>query len=349
MSATLLTGATGFLGSHLCRLLLERGDDVVAAVRPGSGAERLERAGVLIRRADIRDRASVRRAMRGVERVFHVAGLPDPAAPRQLTFTINAEGTRIVLEEALRVGVTRVVLTSSIAAIGPALPGSTADERNPWRAGPLRIPGLDAAREAEATAGRLFARGLPVVIVNPGLMLGPGDPGRSSTLLVRRFLRHELPFYVDGTLNVVGVEDVARGHLLADLRGVPGERYILGNRNFTMERLMADLARLSGVQGPALKLSLPMALALARSAGRAGIPGVPSPTLLRLLSLRWAMSSRKARRELRWAPGPHEDCLEATIAWYREREGDRLRPAGARQPLALRLAGTTFGLMRRGR
>lgn len=349
MTATLVTGATGFLGSHVCRLLLERGDEVVATVRSPAGARTLERAGARTRRADVSDRASVRRAMRGVTRVFHVAGVSDPAASRRLAFAINAEGARIVLEEALRAGVERLVLTSSIAAIGPALPGASADERNPWRAERLRIPFLDAAREAEATAARLVLRGLPVVIVNPALMLGPGDPGRSSTLIVRRFLCHELPFFVDGTINIVGVEDVARGHLLADLLGVPGERYILGNRNFTVERLMADLARLSGVQAPALRLPAPVALALARAPGASAIPGLPSSALLRLLSLRWAMSSRKARRELRWSPSPHEDCLEATVAWYREREGDRLRPAGARQPRALRLAGTALGVVRRGR
>ena len=93
---------------------------------------------------------------------------------------------------------------------------------------------------------RLVARGLPLVIVNPAHVLGPGDPGRSSTTLVRRFLRRQIPAYVDGTLNVVGVQDVARGHLLADQRGTVGERYILGNRNFTMQRLFADLGRISG-------------------------------------------------------------------------------------------------------
>ena len=96
----------------------------------------------------------------------------------------------------------------------------------------------------------MFERGLPVVIVNPATVLGPGDCGRSSTVLVRRFMRRQIPAYVDGTLNIVGVQDVARGHLLADERGVPGQRYILGNRNFTMDRLFADLARLSGIDPP---------------------------------------------------------------------------------------------------
>ena len=141
-----------------------------------------------------------------------------------------------MLEEALRAGVERVVYTSSVAAIGPALKRSTADERNVWDAARYAIPYVDSKHEAEVTALGLFERGLPLVIVNPAHVLGAGDPGRSSTVLVRRFLRREIPAYVDGTLNIVGVEDVARGHLLADERGVPGERYILGNRNFTLDR-----------------------------------------------------------------------------------------------------------------
>jgi dihydroflavonol-4-reductase len=158
-------------------------------------------------------------------------------------------------------------------------------------------------------------------------------------VLVRRFLGRQIPAYVEGTLNIVGVQDVARGHLLADQRGVPGQRYILGNRNFTLDRLFSDLARLSGVEAPPVKVPLPVALLIAR-AGQA-LPGgwAPTPAEVRVASLRWAFSSVKAERELGWRTSPHEDCLEETIAWYREREGERLPPPGARQPAALRLAG----------
>jgi dihydroflavonol-4-reductase len=185
---------------------------------------------------------------------------------------------------------------------------------------------------------RLVARGLPVVIVNPAHVMGAGDPGRSSTALVRRFMRRQIPAYVEGTLNIVGVEDVAAGHLLADHHGTIGERYILGNRNFTLDRLFADLGRLSGVQPPVLKLPLRLALALADAGQR--VPGLamPTPTEVRASSLNWAFVNRKAKRELGWATSPHEDCLEQTIAWYRERDGRVLAAPGARQPLALRLA-----------
>jgi dihydroflavonol-4-reductase len=339
MSRTLVTGATGFVGSHVVRLLVERGDEVIATVRPRSRTETLDALGVKTVRTDVLDRRAVRRTLRGVERVFHLAGTTDLSAARGPAFSVNVEGTRIVLEESLRAGVERVVYTSSVAAVGPAPAGVTADETNVWDAGRYAIPYLDAKHEAEVLALRLLARGLPVVIVNPAHVLGAGDAGRSSTVLVRRFLRRQIRAYVDGTLNVVGVQDVARGHLLADERGRVGERYILGNRNFTLDRLFADLGRLSGVEPPAVKLPLRVALALT-SAGHSLSPvGLPTPTEVRAAALRWAFVNTKAKRELGWRTSPHEDCLEETIGWYRERDRAALAPPGARQPLALRVAG----------
>jgi dihydroflavonol-4-reductase len=246
--ATLVTGATGLIGSHVTRLLVERGDEVRALVRERSPLEALDGLDVELVRGDALERAAVRRAMRGVDRLFHVAGITSLRAGAETHFAVNVTATQIVLEEALRAGVAGVVYTSSVAAIGPAPRGSTADERQVFRAGRLGLPYVDAKHEAEGVAVRLAARGLPVVVVNPAHTFGTGDRHRSSTELVRRFLRGQIPAYVDGALNIVDAEDVARGHLLADERGVVGERYILGNRNFTLDRLFADLGRLSGVE-----------------------------------------------------------------------------------------------------
>jgi dihydroflavonol-4-reductase len=346
MPRTLVTGATGFIGSHVARLLVQRGDEVLVTVRPASNLIALEGLEVKQVRADVCDRRAVRRAMRSVERVFHVAGTTSLTLPRERAFAVNVEGTRIVLEEALRAGVERVVYTSSVAAIGPAAPGRMADEANVWDAGRYQLAYVDSKHEAEVTAMRLVARGLPLVIVNPAHVLGAGDPGRSSTVLVRRFLRRQIPIYVDGTLNIVGVEDVARGHLLAEHRGRIGERYILGNRNFTLDRLFADLSRLSGVEAPPLKLPVPVALTLASAARRVGVR-MPSTEEIRAASLNWAFVNRKAKRELGWSPSPHEDSLEATITWYREHE---LVEGGPHQPPALRVASMLLrgiGLIRR--
>jgi dihydroflavonol-4-reductase len=339
MPRTLVTGATGFIGSHVARLLVQRGDEVHVLVRPDSPVQAIEDLDVCRLRGDILDRRSVRRAMRGIDRVFHVAGTTCLRGSRAALMSVAVEGTTIVLEEAVRAEVQGAVYTSSAAAVGPAAPGSTATETSSWTGGRYCIPYLDAMHEAESAALRLVDRGLPLVVVNPTHVLGPGDPGRSSTALVRRFLRRQIPAYVDGTLNIVGVQDVARGHLLADERGRIGERYLLGNRNFTMARLFADLGRLSGVQPPTLKLPMHVAMALAGTAQRAGAGGLPTATEVRAASLNWRFSNRKAKRELGWTTSPHEDCLEETIAWYRDRDGAVLAPPGARQPLPLRLAG----------
>ena len=340
MPRSLITGATGFIGSQLTRLLVARGDEVRVLVRGQSGVGAFEGLEVDVARGDILDRRSVRRAMRGVDRLFHVAGTTSLVLARERIFSLNVEGTRIVLEEALRAEVQRAVYTSSVAAIGPARAGATADESNVWDAGRYAIPYVDSKREAEVVAVRLAARGLPLVIVNPAHVMGAGDPGRSSTALVRRFMRRQIPAYVDGTLNIVGVEDVAHGHVLADERGQLGERYILGNRNFTFDRLFADLGRISGVEPPAVKLPLRVALALAAAGER--LPGIsaPSPTEVLASSLNWAFVNTKAKRELGWHTSPHEDCLEATVAWYRERDRGRLAAPGSRQPLPMRAAGS---------
>ncbi len=345
MGGTLVTGGPGFIGSHVTRALLARGDDVRVTVRPRSDLENL--AGLEVERVpcDLLDRRQVRRALEGVEKLFHCAGMTSLRASTDKHFRVNVQGTRILMEEALAAGVQRVVHTSSFAAIGPAQgTNRTADEAQHFRAGRFGLPYVNAMHEAEGEALRLAAHGLPVVIVNPTYVFGRGDVHRSSTEIVRRFLRREIPAYVGGTVNVVAVQDVARGLLLADELGEVGERYLLGNRNFTLDRLFADLGRLSGVEPPAVKLPLPAAIALSRTAG--AVPGGPGvhEVEVKSMALRWAYRSTKAKRLLGWVPGPHEEVLEETIAWYREREPEAVLPAGTRQPLALRAAG--FGLRR---
>jgi dihydroflavonol-4-reductase len=340
----LVTGATGLVGSHVTRLLVERGDDVRITVRDRSKLDNVADLDAERVTCDVLDRRAVRRALRGVDKVFHLAGSTSLRWDATSLFKINVVGTRTVLEESLRAGVERAVYTSSVAAIGPAPRGSTADEKQPFSAGGLDVPYVHAKREAEMEALRVCALGLPVVIVNPAHVFGAGDLYRSSTEMVLRFLRRQIPAYVDGALNIVDAEDVARGHLLADERGEPGERYILGNRNFTLDRLFADLARLSNVAPPAMKLPYPAALAAARAAE--SLPGIPQITQVevRAASQWWAYRSTKAKRELGWKPSHHEDTIERTIAWYRDRGVRGLARPGTGQPLAFRVAG--FALRR---
>ena len=338
MATVLVTGATGFIGAHVTRALVARGDDVRVAVRASSSRDALAGLPVHAVTADVTDRRAMRRVLRGVERLFHVAGTTSLRMPADDVFRLNAFGTRVVLEAALAEGVQRAVHVSSVAAIGPAPPNGVADESQ-VRVAALGIPYADSKLAGEMEALRVAARGLDVVIACPAHVLGRGDTRRSSTGIVRRFLLGRIPAYVDGAINVVDVEDVAAGLLLCDERGRTGERYILGNRNYTWQRFFPELTRLSGVEGPPLRLPLPMAIAVTEAAQRLPGPAPLTPIEVRAAGHWWTYRSARARRELGWTTRPHEDTVEATVAWYREREGDRLRRAGTRQPLPWRLAG----------
>jgi len=348
MPKTLVTGGAGFIGSHVARALAERGDDLRLTIRESTKQENIADLEHETVKCDLLDRRQVRRAVRGVERVFHCAGMTSlrPADSERL-FEVNVLGTRNLLEECLRAGVERVVYTSSVAAIGPAPAGGRADENQLFTAGRLGIPYVNSKHEAEVEALRLAAKGLPLVCVNPCVVFGTGDVYSGSTSLVRRFLLGRIPAYVDGALNIVDVEDVARGHVLADEHGDVGERYILGNRNYTHDRLFADLGRVSGVEPPALKLPPAIALRLAQALEAA--PGRPPITVneVKAAGQWWTYKTTKAKRELGWTTSPHEDTIEATVNWYIDREGDRFKRSRRSQPIQYKVAAAMLGLVRR--
>lgn len=328
MPKTLITGATGFLGSHLARALHQRGDDLRLLVRRAAHVDALE--GVEYERAtgDITDRRAVNRAMKGVDRVFHVAGRTSMRAEdRESVFDTNVRGARIVFESALEEGVERLVHTSSASAIGAASSNGAIDESASFEIGHFGISYVNSKHESEFEALSLAARGLPVVIVNPAFTLGPDDPTNTSMGLVKRFLLRRIPAYVDGGLNIVDVRDVAAGHLLADEKGKVGERYILGGRNFTLDRLFADLARISGVPAPRLKVPAAVAIGALEAGSKAGVPLPGSPEEVRAATLWWTFKNTKAKRELGFEARPHEETLEAAVAWQRSILGDRIDAA----------------------
>jgi dihydroflavonol-4-reductase len=334
----LVTGATGFIGSHVVRALIARGDDVRVTVRASSPLDALDGLDVERVTADVTDRAAMRRAVRGIERVFHVAGTTNLRMGPEPLLRVNAEGTRVVLEACLAAGVERVVHTSSVAAIGPARRGGALDERH-VRTGPLGIPYADAKHAAEVEALRVAARGLDVVLACPAHVLGAGDDRRSSTEVVRRFPLRRIPAYVDGAICIVDVRDVAAGMLLCDERGKAGERYILGTRNYTWQRLFGELQQFSGVEAPAVRLPVAVALALAEAGARAPGPTLLTPSEIRTAAHWWTYRSAKARRELGWTTRPHEETVEDTVRYHEARLGDRLLRNGRRQPLGWRLLG----------
>jgi dihydroflavonol-4-reductase len=294
----------------------------------------------------------VRAAMEGVERVFHVAGVTSMRPrDRERVFEINVTGTRHVLEQAKRAGVQRVVHTSSVGGIGPAKRGGVADESQKFTGGRLGNTYVNSKHEAEQEAFRYADKGLSVVCVNPTFVLGPDDPGRGGTsnALVRRFLLRRIPAYVEGALNIVDVRDVAAGQLLADERGKSGERYILGGRNFTLDRLFADLSRISGVAPPRLRLPGSLTLAGVEVLTRIGLPIPTTPDEVRSGMEWWTYTSDKAERELGFTSRPHEETLEDAVRWQMGQLGDRVGHTQlAMVPLdiagqALRLGGRVLG------
>jgi dihydroflavonol-4-reductase len=352
MGKTLVTGGTGFLGSHVVRALADRGDELRLLARKTSRLEYLSGIDHEPAIGDVVDRDSVRRAMEGVDRVFHVAGITSMRhGDRERVFEVNVAGARHVLEEARRAGVHRVVHTSSVGAIGPAPRGGSADESQPFTGGRLGNTYINSKHESEQEALRNAERGLDVVIVNPTFVLGPDDPGGGGTSnqLVRRFLLRQIPVYVDGALNIVDVRDVAAGHLLADEKGATGERYILGGRNFTLERLFADLSRISGVPRPELRLPGVLAVAGVEVASHAPVSLPVSADEVRSGTEWWTYRSDKAERELGYTSRPHEETLEETVRWQMELLGDRVgRPQLHMLPLdlagrALRIGGRLLG------
>jgi dihydroflavonol-4-reductase len=342
LAKVLVTGVTGFIGSHVARLAVERGDDVRLAVEDGSPDTAIADLDCERVRCDVRRRPSVRRALAGCERVFHCAGVTSVrAGDAERLFKVNVGGTKTVMEECLRAGVERVVYTSSAAVVGPATEGKTADERQLFTAGHLGIPYVNSVHEAEAEAMRVAAHGLPLVCVNPAVCFGPGDVHLTSTRLVRSFLLGRIPVYTDGAASIVDVRDVAVGHMLADTQAATGERYILGGRNFTFDRLFADLGRLAGIDPP-VKLPPRVAATVATLIEASGRDWPITPLEVRAASHPWTYSSAKARRELGWRTRPHEETLEATVGWHLEREHERIARSGRSQPIQYRVAGAAI-------
>jgi dihydroflavonol-4-reductase len=316
-----VTGATGFVGGHVARLLSERGDEVRVTYRDSARLSRLGGIDVEPVKADVLDRAAMRRAVRGCDVVFHTAGYVN-SRPAERVWRINALSPRVVVEAAAAEGVERVVLTSTVAAIGTAPGAEAADEAHVYRPGGPGMDYADSKHEGELEAMAAGARlGVDVVVVNPSYVLGvPVDrrePGETSTRTVANFLLGRLPAVVDGATNIVDVEDVAAGHLLAAGRGKPGERYILGGYNIAWADLIDRIAAQSGVHHPILVVPTDVAV-VARLQSELGLRGPVAPEALILMAQNWRYSSRKAKKELGYKTRPLEKTLGETIEWSRE-------------------------------
>jgi dihydroflavonol-4-reductase len=326
MRKSLVTGANGFVGANVVRTLLAHGEEVRAFVRPGSDRRSLAELPIELAEGDLRDPDSVRRAVAGCARVYHVGADYRLWArdPRDV-YDANVRGTIHVLDACLAFGVERVVHCSTVGTIGlSALPGPC-DERTPLA--PDQIHGaykqskLDAERAALSYAGR----GLPVVVVNPTAPVGPWDskPTPTGKILID-FAHGRLPAFVDTGLNVVHVRDVAEGHWLAAERGRTGERYVLGHRNMTLREILEMLAELLGRAAPRIRLPYAVAWAAgAVSTAAANLlthhpPAIPLEGV-RMARRRMFVDASKAVRELGVPQTPVRDAFVDALQWFAER------------------------------
>jgi dihydroflavonol-4-reductase len=335
---TLVTGATGFVGSHVARQLVSAGHRVRILVRRTSNLKLLDGLPAERVDGDLCDSASLERAVAGVHRVFHVAADYRLWARRsEEIYESNVSGTRSLLEAAEREGVQKIVYTSTVATIAVPREGSLPDEATRATLDEMIGHYKRSKFLAEQEALNAASRGVPVVIVNPTTPVGPGDwkPTPTGRIIVD-FLNGRMPAYVDTGLNVVAVEDVAAGHLLAAEKGRVGERYILGRRNMTLKEILDALSKISGRPAPRVKMPHGVALAagyadqwFARLTGRE--PTIPVEGV-KMSRHRMFVASGKAESELGYNAGSIEAALERAVRWYEENGYWGAR--AARKPLA---------------
>lgn len=311
--ATLLTGATGFLGRHLTRLLVERGEALRALVRPGSDAGELLALGVEIVRGQLLDAAAVRDAAAGCERVFHLAGLvAHERRDRARLVEVNVEATRVLLG-AVEPGA-RLVHVSSVAAIGPApAREQPADESQPFPAFAERLPYAATKRAGERLVLEAAAAGADAVVANPGFLLGPGDAHRVSTWPVQRYLQGTLRFHAAGGLSFADARDVAAGLVALAERGRAGERYILTSRegNLSHAELFRRVGELTGVRRALLPLPRRLAVLAATL-----VPWPAKPGEVEAATHWWFYTPAKAEAELGFAARPLDETIADTAAEY---------------------------------
>jgi dihydroflavonol-4-reductase len=323
---TLITGASGFVGSAVLRQLLEAGHDVRALVRPSSDLTLLEGLPVEIVAGDLLDRASLDRAVAGCEALFHVAADYRLWSPRpEEIYEANVTGTRNIMLAAVEAGVSRIVYTSSVAALGLNPDGVPADEDTPVGLDDMIGDYKRSKFLAEAEVRELVAEfGLPAVIVNPSAPVGPRDikPTPTGRMIVQA-AAGRIPAYVDTGLNVVHVDDVAIGHLLAFERGRVGERYILGGANMVLREILIEIAAITGRSPPRVRLPhnlvLPVAF-VAETVAWVVRRGEPMITVdsVRMAKKLMYFSNEKARRELGFETRPPRAALEDAVSWFRD-------------------------------
>ena len=320
-----VTGATGFVGSHVARALADQGADLRLLVRASSNTKNIDDVNADRVTGDLRDPASLEKGIAGCDVVFHVAAdyrlwVRDPEEMHRA----NVEGTRAILEAARKNRVRRVVYTSSVATMGFTSNGQSADENSPVSLDNMIGPYKRSKFLAEQVATEAARSGQDVVIVNPSTPVGERDIKPTPTgRIVVDFLKRKFPAYVDTGLNLVDVKECARGHIAALEKGRSGERYILGGDNLTLKQILDKLAAITGLPSPTVRV--PYVLALATGVVDEIVTGrirgrEPRATIdaVRMGRKKMFVSSAKAERELGWKIAPVDGALRRAAEWFRE-------------------------------
>jgi len=328
MRRAFVTGGTGFVGSHVVRKLRKRGIDVKCLVRPSSIRKNLENLGVEYVEGDLRNPEVFLRELESCDTLFHVAAdYRLWAKTSQEIMDANVEGTRCILEAAQKTGIDKIVYTSSVAAVGRSGEGvgdETMDPSPKELIGPYKA----SKHQAELVARDYGRKGLPIVIVNPSTPVGSHDIKPTPTgKTFLDFLNGKMPAYVDTGLNLVDVEDVAEGHILAAQkgqvnRGNTSERYILGNRNMTLKEILDQLSRLTGIPSPRWKIPYSVAWTAGYfSTTWANITGRPPSIPLdgvKMSRKKMFYKTSKAIKELSLPQTPIETALEKAVRWFQD-------------------------------
>lgn len=316
---TLITGGTGFIGSAVTRELAGLGEDVRVLSRKGEPADpEMQIPGVTWIAGDLLDPVSLRYALEGCDRVYHIAGLLSThPRQRQLVRDINYEGTMNLFAAALQQGVQRVVYTGSFFALGVGHKGTPpVDETIAYNLKQMRLPLAQAKREAELAAQQCIADGLDIVTVYPGVCAGPGDRNLTSSRLLVAYLRHQLPGYLPGGLCQIDVRDAAHAHVLAMRHGQPGQRYLVPGHNVTYRAMLKLLARTTGRTPPSLRLPLAPLTLMGWLLERTVRNPLLDAGVAQLLSHEWWYNDLKAKRDLGIEYRPLADTYADAVAWF---------------------------------
>ena len=324
---SLVTGATGFLGSAVMRCLLTANHEVRVLVRPDSDRKNLENFSVEITEGDLRDHQSLRRAIKGCDNLFHVAAdyrlwVPDPETMHE----INVNGTRALIMAATEEGIKRIVYTSSVATLGLKQDGSSANEDTPSKFTAITGYYKRSKYLAEQMVKQLTdEHQLPLIIVNPSTPIGPGDIRPTPTgRIVLDTLMGRMPAYVNTGLNIAHVDDIAYGHLLAYQHGKPGERYILGGDNMSLLQILQTIDAINGTQQNRINipigLMLPMAWLMEKIAFFTHTEPRATLDSIHMAKKLMFFSSEKAHRELGYQYRPSIEALKDAVKWFKEND-----------------------------